>query len=77
MSDRIEMFDTLDVDGRPIFRAKGVVRHTPGQLAEALGVDENLFDVRIDAALWAQEQKKLRRHRPCQTGPFKTADEAF
>jgi hypothetical protein len=77
MTDRIEMFHTLDVDGRPIFRAKGVVRYTPTQLAEALGVDESLFDLKLDPVVLAAEEKRKRRHRPGQTQRFKSADEAF
>ena len=78
MSDeRIEMFHTLDVDGRPIYRAKGIFRHTPAQLAEALGVDESQFDLKLDPVVLAAEEKRKRRHRPGQVRPFKSADEAF
>jgi hypothetical protein len=73
----IEMVQSVDVDGHIIFRANGIVRHTPAQLAEALNVSEDQFVLRVDPVLWAAEQKKQRRHRPGQVRPFKSADDAF
>ena len=71
MSERIEMVQGVDDLCRITFRAKRIVRHSPSLLAEALGVEENGFVLRIDPAAW-EAANRLRRRRQ---GP-KTAEEA-
>jgi len=48
-------------DGFSAWRAKGIVRRSLKELAEALSVDESQFKVQPDLQQYAQEQRRLRR----------------
>jgi len=48
-------------DGFSAWQAKGIVRHSLKELAQALGVEESEFKVQPDPQQYAQEQRRLRR----------------
>ena len=71
MSGRIDMFHGEDVDGHVVYRAKGIARFNPQDLAAALGVEEHQLVLRLDD----NQVKQLERQR--KRRPRKSADEAF
>jgi hypothetical protein len=50
-------------DGFSRWRAKGIVRRTKAELAEALGVDEAEFKCQPDPVQLAEEQRRQQRAR--------------
>jgi hypothetical protein len=59
----IEATHFVAEDGRIMWRARGVVRQSLVELAEALGVSESEFRPTVDPVQYAQEQKRLQRLR--------------
>ena len=63
MSEKIEAVFLIADDGFSAWRAKGIVRRSLKELAQALDVEENEFKVQPDLYQLATEQRQLRRQR--------------